>query len=527
MKNKISKQIFRRAVLPLITITFLSSTALGLAESVVKGGVSTQLPSQQVITKGVNATGNPGDVLSEKAPSKKSSQGSVPSGVKSLISQFEKWTTGVISTVKTAILPKPGPKTQPITVKKESSVGKTTPSPGSRPLPQASVVKKGVAQPTEAEKQIPVISPKAATLSIEEPTSRVVEEIASLLVSKPVVNEVTEVEVPLPPPLPAIGALTPIPNPAEVKSAADAVDELATTIKETTTINDELRDNEQKIEKLMLQTKALEEESLQGAEKQNVLLSNLKARQAEPGSRESFLESIRNPHALRKVNIQPREEVTLESGTLLGTLKQTLEARRVVLEEEESTDEPISTVESAIHSPSVKKTVDEVIIDNLAAIEAAQKQIAILTPKANLPLETGFTKQIQQQNRARTQAKKEIERLNGQINTYSKNNETLMSQKTAREEEIVSRQQKVLSQLKAKTEQPVSRENFLESIRNRANNPPKEISESTIKTPQKQEVRSSGGMKSLQEKIEEIQRMQELQHQNLPVGPQHSDEDWE
>ncbi len=310
MKNKISKQIFRRAVLPLAMVTFLSSTALGVAESVINGGVSAQLSNHQAITKGAVqqktiAAEKAGETLGKQTPSQKSSRGTASSGVQSLISRFESWTNKVVSTVKTVIVPKLGTKAQSITVKKQSPVVEGVPSTNLRSLPQVPVVKKEVVQPIKTEKQLPKIRPQGVALPIEEPTSKDVETMASLLVSKPVVSEVTEAEVPPPPPLPKLGLLARAPSPAEVQSASDAVDELATAIKETTTINDEIGDTEQAITKLMLQKQTLEEESLQGAEKQNVLLSNLKTHQTEPVSRESFLESIRNPHALRNVSTQP------------------------------------------------------------------------------------------------------------------------------------------------------------------------------------------------------------------------------
>jgi hypothetical protein len=93
MKNKISKQIFRRAVLPLVTLTFLSSTALGAAESVVNGSASAQLSNHQAITKGAVqqktiAAGKAGETLGKQTPSQKSSRGTASSGVQSLISRF-------------------------------------------------------------------------------------------------------------------------------------------------------------------------------------------------------------------------------------------------------------------------------------------------------------------------------------------------------------------------------------------------------------------------------------------------------
>lgn len=100
-----------------------------------------------------------------------------------------------------------------------------------------------------------------------------------------------------------------------------------------------------------------------------------------------------------------------------------------------------------------------------------------------------------------------------------------MAQKMARQEEIASKQQKVLSKLK-KTD-PANKGSFLDSIRNRVNLSPKEVSESTTKAPQKQDVRPAGGMKSLEEKIKEVQKIQELKHSKLSVGSHHTDEDWE
>ncbi|MBL8676226.1 MAG: hypothetical protein JNJ47_02205, partial [Alphaproteobacteria bacterium] len=180
MKNEVLKKILRRAILPLIILTFLSSSTAGLAESSVKGDVSTQLSSQQVIAKDTAhqktiAVGKTDATLSKQVLSQKSSPGTVFSGIKSLISRFENLATKTINTVKTAILPKSGVKTQ-------LSVTKTAPQtsvkPSSRPLPQTPVVKKETVKPTETEKQLPVISPKVATLPIEEPTSNVAETIA-------------------------------------------------------------------------------------------------------------------------------------------------------------------------------------------------------------------------------------------------------------------------------------------------------------------------------------------------------------
>ncbi|MBP6951417.1 MAG: hypothetical protein KA112_03530 [Alphaproteobacteria bacterium] len=424
-------------------------------------------------------------------------------------------------------MPKLGTKTQSNAVKKQSPVVEGVPSTNLRSLPQVPVVKKEVVQPIETEKQLPKIRPQGVALPIEEPTSKDVETMASLLVSKPVVSEVTEAEVPPPPPLPKLGVLARAPSPAEVQSASDAVDELATAIKETTTINDEIGDTEQAITKLMLQKQTLEEASLQEAEKQNVLLSNLKTQQTEPVSRESFLESIRNPHALRNVSTQPKQEIVSQPETLLDTLKQSLADRRVAIAEEEAGEdvqELSSAVESATLLTPLKKTVDEVIIDNLAAIEAVQMKIAALKPTAELPLETGFTKQAQQQNRARSQAIKEIEKFNGEINVYHKNNVPLMAQKkTTQQEDIASKQQKVLSRLKTKQAEPQG-ESLLESIRKqtilkKTNNPPEETSGNTAKIQQK----PGGMMKSLEQKVEEFK-------QKLPIASHHThdeDDEWE
>lgn len=170
----------------------------------------------------------------------------------------------------------------------------------------------------------------------------------------------------------------------------------------------------------------------------------------------------------------------------------------------------------------MKKTDDELIVDNLAAIEAAKVRIATLKPTAELPLETGFTKQSQRHNFMRNQALKEIKKLNDEIKFYRKSNETLMSQKKAREEEIAAKQQRVLGNLKAKSTEPVTRESFLESIRNRAKNPAKESTEMTINIPPKQEVRS-GDMRSLGEKIEEFK--ERLPLSSHPVGD--NDDEWD
>jgi hypothetical protein len=503
MKNEVSKKIIRHRIVPLITLMFLSSSTAVLAESPPKGNVNTQFSGQQVIENKAPQQKNIGAItstatLNGQNPSSKAPPPLVRSStVRSLISQFESFATQTMDAVKTTILPK--------------TVGGT----------QQSVRRRGV-NPTETEKQGPAAatSPQGTTLSIEAPTSRVAEAMGSILVSKPFVDQIIEGEGSLQVPSPVIGTPTIVSDPAAIQGASDAVDALANAVKQTTAVEDELRVTEQAITDLSAQTKTiveqgeientqqavanlvaqkktLEEEYLQGEEKQNALVSNIS---------------------------QPQQN-TANPETLLDILKQSLMARRaVVKEDEEVARKPLQAYINPTPSTLVKKTDDELIIDNLAAIEAAKVRIATLKPTAELPLETGFTKQSQRHNFMRNQALKEIKKLNDEINIYSKNNETLMSQKKTREEEIASKQQKVQGQLKAKATQPVARESFLESIRNRAKKPVKESTEMTVNIPQKQEVRS-GGMRSLGEKIEEFK--QRLPLSSYPMGDDDNDDEWD
>ncbi|MDI9634886.1 hypothetical protein QM565_03660 [Geitlerinema splendidum] len=282
----------------------------------------------------------------------------------------------------------------------------------------------------------------------------------------------------------------------ELRVTEQAITDLSAQTK-TIVEQGEIENTQQAVANLVAQKKTLEEEYLQGEEKQNALVSNIS---------------------------QPQQN-TANPETLLDILKQSLMARRaVVKEDEEVARKPLQAYINPTPSTLVKKTDDELIIDNLAAIEAAKVRIATLKPTAELPLETGFTKQSQRHNFMRNQALKEIKKLNDEINIYSKNNETLMSQKKTREEEIASKQQKVQGQLKAKATQPVARESFLESIRNRAKKPVKESTEMTVNIPQKQEVRS-GGMRSLGEKIEEFK--QRLPLSSYPMGDDDNDDEWD
>jgi hypothetical protein len=99
----------------------------------------------------------------------------------------------------------------------------------------------------------------------------------------------------------------------------------------------------------------------------------------------------------------------------------------------------------------------------------------------------------------------------------------MAQKKTTQQEDIASKQQKVLSRLKTKQAEPQG-ESLLESIRKqtilkKTNNPPEETSGNTAKIQQK----PGGMMKSLEQKVEEFK-------QKLPIASHHThdeDDEWE
>lgn len=199
MKNEVSEKIFRRAILSLITLTFLSSSTVGLAESAVKGDVSTQSSSLQVIDNKAPQQKNIGAITSGAALNgQNSSPKAVPplirsSTVRSLISRFESFVTQTMDSVRTAILP--------------NIVGRT----------QRSVRKTVNPIETEKNEPVPAMSPQGITLSIEGPTSRVAEVMGSILVSKPFVDQIVDGKGSLQIPSPVIGTPTIISDPATVQ----------------------------------------------------------------------------------------------------------------------------------------------------------------------------------------------------------------------------------------------------------------------------------------------------------------------